>query len=446
MWTVVNANTNDANYGLRRFFLDEVAGDQEQITVIVEPRAGGTNQITEIEVFSNLNRRDYATLPGDEDPDSVTSTSLTTYYRGWPMADLGGGRYSATLPVNRCGAYRINARWRINGGAWRYYTDNGLRRDAAVVVSPKKALDTTLYEVNPLTAEATSDQFAGRSTFRNMYLDDGDRPNGISTNRLKELGVNMVWLQPIHPIGFIGREIDPSTGVDYDPGSPYAVRDYWQVNEVLGNPNTSAQAMTEFTDFVAHYDSHGIGVMLDGTFNHSAWDCEIGVMAVEMDLKNAQGVTLNPTSRISAVRPAWYSKKDDYGQPATYFTSMENNDIAVAPDRIDFGKWADAAEFFFGKYDCLVQKPAADTNWTWSSSWYSRYLREDDRFEGFTSPATRELWEYFANYPSTGLKKPATPPAPPRRNPGRASTACAATSPRACPTSSGNTPSTRPAA
>jgi glycosidase len=291
----------------------------------------------------------------------------------------------------------------------------GCAATAAVVVSPKKALDTTLYEVNPLTAEATSDQFAGRSTFRNMYLDDGDRPNGISTNKLKQLGVNMVWLQPIHPIGFIGREIDPSTGLDYDPGSPYAVRDYWQVNEVLGNPSTPAQAMTEFTNFVAHYDTHGIGVMLDGTFNHSAWDCQIGVMAVaDGPAKRPGRHVLNPTSRISAVRPAWYSKKDDYGQPATYFTSMENNDIAVAPDRIDFGKWADAAEFFFGTYDCLVQKPAANTNWTWSSSWYSRYLREDDRFEGFTTPATRELWEYFANYPIYWLEKTGHPAGTPK--------------------------------
>jgi hypothetical protein len=43
MWTVVNGNTNDANYGLRRFFLDEVAGDQEHITVRVQPNPGAGN-------------------------------------------------------------------------------------------------------------------------------------------------------------------------------------------------------------------------------------------------------------------------------------------------------------------------------------------------------------------------------------------------------------------
>ena len=414
MQTVVNNDTNDANYGIRRFFLDEVAGDQESVRVLLTPNAGGTNTLTAVELFSNLNRRDYVNMPGDENPDEVTTTSLDTYFKAYTMTNIGSGVYAVTLPVNRCGAYRINARWKVNGGAWHYYTDHGLRRDCAVVVSPKKALNTTLYELNPLTGEATNDTFSGRSTFRNMYLDDTNRPNGISTNKLNSLGVNMVWLQPIHPIGAVGREIDATTGSAYDPGSPYAVKNYWQVNPVLGDPNSATQALAEFTNFVANYDAHGIGVMLDGTFNHSAWDCEIGDMGVEMGLKDSLGVAVNPTSLISSVRAGWYSKKDSYGDPASYFVATNNTDIAVAPDRIDFGKWADAAEFFFGTYDCLVQKPAANTNWTWSSSWFNRYLREDDYFEGFRTDTTRELWEYFAAYPSYWIKKTGHPAGTPK--------------------------------
>lgn len=414
MWTVVNGNTNSANYGLRRFFINEVAGEQESITILVKPNAGGTNVVTSVELFSNLNRRDYAKLPGDEDPNTVTTTSLDTYYRAWTMSPVGGGLYSVTVPVNRCGAYRLNARFKINNGAWSYYTDNGLRRDCAVVVSPKKALDTVIYELNPLTAEATNDTFFGRSTFKNMYLDDSGRPNAISTNKLKQLGVNMVWLQPIHPIGAIGREIDATTSQPYDPGSPYAVKNYWQVNGVLGDPSTPGQAMTEFTNFVSHYDTHGIGVMLDGTFNHSAWDCEIGEMGVEMGLTTPLGAIVNPTNRISSVRPAWYSKKDNYGEPASYFNSTSDTDIAVAPDRIDFGKWSDAADFFFGKYDALVQKPPSNPLWPWSSGWYSRYLREEDQFEGFSSDETRQLWEYFASYPIYWLEKTGHPTGTPK--------------------------------
>ena len=247
MWTVVDENQQDANYGLRRFFLDETRSEQEWLTVVLEPRTGRDDQIAEIEVFSNLNRRDYAKLPGDEDPDTVTSTSLDTYYLGYPMASVGGGLYRVTLPVRvrRLPHQRPLALQRRR--TWHYYTDNGLRRDSAVVVSPKKALDTTLYELNPLTAEATSDEFTGRSTFRNMFQPDAGRPGAISPDNLQNLGVNMIWLQPIHPIGTIGREIDPLTQQIYDPGSPYAVKNYWQVNQVLGDDNTADSAMKEFS-------------------------------------------------------------------------------------------------------------------------------------------------------------------------------------------------------
>jgi hypothetical protein len=93
---------------------------------------------------------------------------------------------------------------------------------------------------------------------------------------------------------------------------------------------------------------------------------------------------------------------------------MSDNDIAVAPDRIDFGKWEDAAQFFFGTYDCLVQKPASDPEWVWGSGWAQRYLREDDLFEGFNSPHTRELWEYFANYSLYWLEKTGHPAGTPK--------------------------------
>ena len=44
MWTVVNGNTNNANYGLRRFFLDEVAGDQDADLTLALIAPLGTDQ------------------------------------------------------------------------------------------------------------------------------------------------------------------------------------------------------------------------------------------------------------------------------------------------------------------------------------------------------------------------------------------------------------------
>lgn len=401
MWTVVDGNTNDANYNIRRFFVDELAGDTRQLTVILQPNAAGT--VTEVELFSNLNRRDFAVLPGDEDPDTVTTASANTYYRAYPMTDLGGGRYAVTLTVSKCGAYRINARYKVNG-IRHYYTDHALRRDCAVVVTPKKALNLTMYELNPLTAEASGDDFFGRSTFRDMYTVNTNRLDVINTNYFKQLGVNMLWLQPIHPIGSDNRENDPTTGAAYDPGSPYAVRNYWQVNGVLGDPYTAdgSQAMNEFTNFVQAMDANGIGVMLDGTFNHSAWDAEIGQPAVDLFPTWAT----NGGARIRDNRPQWFSKKGDHGKPASYYQSAADTDIATAPDRTDFGKWSDVADFFFGTYDTLVQGQTEE--------WRDRYLLEEDEFDGFATNATRELWQYFAKYPLYWLEKTGHPSGTPR--------------------------------
>jgi hypothetical protein len=128
---------------------------------------------------------------------------------------------------------------------------------------------------------------------------------------------------------------------------------------------------------------------------------------IETDTNNVTITNIVPVKAsdfIRDVRPQWYSRRDHYGEHASYYRGQTATDIAVAPDRIDFGKWSDAADFFFGRYDCLVQEAAGNTNWAWSSSWFSRFLREDDYFEGFDSEYTRELWRYFAEYPSYWLK------------------------------------------
>ncbi len=401
MWTTVSNDTQDANYALRRFFLDETAGETATITVRLWPNGGLGNAITDVELFSNINRRDFAVI--EEDPDSVASGSASNYFRAYPMTGVGGGFYEKTLTIDKCGAYRINARYKVNGGAWCYYADNGLRRECAVVVSPRKALDICMYEANPLIIEATNDVFEGRSTFADMYVENTNKLDRVNTNYFVELGVNMIWLQPFHPIGSDNRGIDPVTSNFYDPGSPYAVRNYWEVNAALGRENTRSNAMDEFVAFVGAMDAVGVGVMPDGTFNHSAWDCEIGNVGVDM-----YSWASNETTLIRNVRPEWYSKRDNYDDHASYYFSANDTDIASAPDRIDFGKWPDAADFNFGTYDTLVQKPAGDTNNAWFSSWFRRHLREEDRFEGHDT-FTREIWEYFAFYPIYWLEKTGHP-------------------------------------
>lgn len=75
--------------------------------------------------------------------------------------------------------------------------------------------------------------------------------------RLKELGVDILWLMPIHPIGEKNRK--------GSLGSPYAVRDYRAVNPEFGT-------FVDLKRFVDRAHALGMRVILDWVANHSAWD------------------------------------------------------------------------------------------------------------------------------------------------------------------------------
>lgn len=75
--------------------------------------------------------------------------------------------------------------------------------------------------------------------------------------RLKELGVDILWLMPIHPISELNRK----GGL----GSYYAVKDYKAVNPELGT-------LDQFKDFVKKAHEHGFKVIIDWVPNHSGCD------------------------------------------------------------------------------------------------------------------------------------------------------------------------------
>lgn len=75
--------------------------------------------------------------------------------------------------------------------------------------------------------------------------------------RLKQLGVNIIWLMPIHPIGEKNRK--------GTLGSPYSVKDYYGVNPEFGT-------LADLKSFVATAHKLGLHVILDWVANHTAWD------------------------------------------------------------------------------------------------------------------------------------------------------------------------------
>jgi glycosidase len=83
--------------------------------------------------------------------------------------------------------------------------------------------------------------------------------NGITArlDDLKALGVNILWLMPIHPIG---QEKKKGT-----IGSPYAVRDYYGINPDYGTKE-------DFKKLIAEAHRRGLKVIIDIVANHTSWD------------------------------------------------------------------------------------------------------------------------------------------------------------------------------
>lgn len=106
---------------------------------------------------------------------------------------------------------------------------------------PCFAYDATIYELN-------TRQFTPEGTFQAA---EQELP------RLKELGVDIIWIMPIQPIGVLERK----GGL----GSYYAIKDYCAFNPEFGT-------RADFASFLNKAHELGIKVILDWVANHTSPD------------------------------------------------------------------------------------------------------------------------------------------------------------------------------
>ncbi len=121
----------------------------------------------------------------------------------------------------------------------------------------------SLYEVNvrQYTPEGT---FAAFST----HLD-----------RLQDMGVRILWIMPIHPIGQENR----LGGL----GSYYSVRDYLDVNPEFGT-------LDDFKALVQEIHDRGMYVIMDWVANHTAWDNPLTIDHPEWYVTDTSGNFIPP--------------------------------------------------------------------------------------------------------------------------------------------------------
>jgi glycosidase len=112
---------------------------------------------------------------------------------------------------------------------------------------------------------------------------------------LKSLGVTVLWLMPIHPVGELARK--------GNLGSPYSVQDYYAVNPEFGT----------LDDFKSLVDSvHGLGmkIIIDLVANHTSWDSQLMFDHPEWFAKNKEGAIVSPNADWSDVAQLDYRQHE----------------------------------------------------------------------------------------------------------------------------------------
>lgn len=79
-------------------------------------------------------------------------------------------------------------------------------------------------------------------------------------DEIQQMGVNTLWLMPIHPIGEKRRKSDIGS-----LGSPYSIEDYYAVNPDYGTKE-------DFRALVDSVHARGMHIIIDLVANHTAWD------------------------------------------------------------------------------------------------------------------------------------------------------------------------------
>ncbi len=173
---------------------------------------------------------------------------------------------------------------------------------------PEWSKNATIYEVNIR-------QYTKEGTFKAF---EAHLP------RLKAMGIDILWLMPIQPIGEKNRK--------GTLGSEYSVKDYYGVNPEFGT-------MDDFKSLVKKVHEMGMYLILDWVANHSAWDNPLVTEHPEWYTRTLEG-DFQPTP--------WYDWEDiidfDYNQPGLREYMTEALKFWVKETNID-GYRCDVAGF-----------------------------------------------------------------------------------------------------
>jgi glycosidase len=152
-----------------------------------------------------------------------------------------------------------------------------MKRESSVI-HPEWSRDAVIYEVNLR-------QYTPEGTFKAFEQ---------HLPRLKELGVDILWLMPVNPIGIINRK--------GTLGSYYSIKDYRGINPEFGT-------MEDFKNLVNKAHSLGMKVIIDWVANHTSWDNNLITEHPEWYTHDSTGKIIAPVADWTDAADLDYSKE-----------------------------------------------------------------------------------------------------------------------------------------
>ncbi|NBV90281.1 MAG: hypothetical protein EBR84_02585, partial [Actinobacteria bacterium] len=145
---------------------------------------------------------------------------------------------------------------------WLRAGDARIYKDINSAINPPRPADPA-WTKNAVMYQVNVRDFSPTGNFR-----------GVTDNlaRLKAMGITVVYLMPIHPIGTLNRKCTSSVNANVTPpktktclGSPYSVKDYQAVSPDYGT-------LADFKLLVNTAHALGMKIVLDWVINHTSWD------------------------------------------------------------------------------------------------------------------------------------------------------------------------------
>ena len=193
---------------------------------------------------------------------STGATGLTAVLQAGTLAN-GNGNFT----------YIVTGTPATNGTASFNISFSGISCTASVVVNdaplvqygtPFAAVpdrqDATIYQVNMRA-------FSSTSNFQGVIA---------RLDEIKALGINVIYLMPIYPVGSINSV-----------NSPYCVKDYKAVGSEFGT-------LADLRALVDGAHSKNMAVILDWVANHTSWDNQWITTHSDWYLKNGSGMIISP--------------------------------------------------------------------------------------------------------------------------------------------------------